>query len=72
VNRPKLVLCDEPTGSLDEATGRDILALLRQVNDEDAATLIIVTHEPHIANAARRRIVLRDGNIAEDEIGEAS
>ncbi len=62
VNRPALVLADEPTGNLDSATGAEIMQILDQLH-RDGHTILLVTHESYIAAHARRRIVLRDGRI---------
>ena len=61
-NRPRLVLADEPTGELDEATGAQIASLLDRVN-ADGTALVIVTHDPALAGRARRVIRMRDGRI---------
>ncbi len=66
VTNPSLLLADEPTGNLDSATGREIMALFDHLHAE-GNTLIVVTHEPHIAQHARRAIHLSDGNIVKDE-----
>jgi putative ABC transport system ATP-binding protein len=63
---PDVVLADEPTGNLDQATGQEILALLRRMNSERGVTLIIITHDPSIAAAATRQIELRDGRVVTD------
>jgi len=63
VNRPAILLADEPTGNLDTATGRAVLELLLAQNREQGATLVLVTHEESLANSADRRIVLRDGLV---------
>ena len=65
VNQPRLILADEPTGALDSATGRDILGLLREVNAEGTA-LVVVTHDPAVARMMDRCIHLRDGRILHD------
>ena len=65
VNNPKLLLADEPTGALDTKTGMQIMELLTQLNRE-GKTIIMVTHEPEIADYARRKIVIRDGEITQD------
>jgi putative ABC transport system ATP-binding protein len=62
---PSLVLCDEPTGSLDSRTGREILMLMRKLNRENKQTFIIVTHNATIATIADRVIRLHDGSVAE-------
>jgi ABC-type lipoprotein export system ATPase subunit len=66
VNRPSILLADEPTGNLDSKTSRDIIQLFRQLNEESRLTLILVTHDQDVARNARRTIVLRDGEIVED------
>ena len=63
-NHPRLILCDEPTGNLDTATGNQILELFRSLNTEDGITLVIVTHEPRVSAVARRVIRMEDGRIA--------
>lgn len=63
---PRVLFCDEPTGSLDQTTGLQIMRLFDELNQERDLTLVVVTHESHIAGLARRRIVLADGTIAED------
>lgn len=65
VNRPAIVLADEPTGALDTKTGEQIMDLLTKLNQE-GKTIIMVTHEPEIATFANRRIVIRDGVISSD------
>ncbi len=64
-NRPKLLLADEPTGELDEATGQAIARLFRRLN-EDGLTIVLVTHNPELAAQARRTLHLRDGRIVEE------
>ena len=71
VGEPAVVLADEPTGNLDQATGTGILALLRRLNQE-GTTLVIVTHDPTVATAMRRRVELRDGRVVSDTRGFAA
>lgn len=65
VNNPSIILADEPTGALDTKTGDQIMSLLKALNEE-GKTIVMVTHEPEIADHAKRVIVLRDGEITED------
>ena len=66
VNRPSLILADEPTGNLDTKTGDEIMGLIQQLHDQ-GNTIIIVTHEEYIAEHAHRIVRLRDGKIEFDE-----
>jgi putative ABC transport system ATP-binding protein len=61
-NRPRLLLADEPTGELDQATGEQVAALLDRVN-ADGTALVIVTHDPELASRARRILTMKDGRI---------
>jgi putative ABC transport system ATP-binding protein len=67
VNDPSIVLADEPTGNLDSTTGKEIMALLAELNRQ-GNTLIVVTHEYNIAKQAERIIYLRDGKIEKEEL----
>ena len=71
---PSMLLCDEPTGSLDSETGKGVIDFLRELNDKDKVTLIIVTHERRVSSVAKRVIQMKDGMIAEtsDEALQAS
>jgi putative ABC transport system ATP-binding protein len=64
VTRPDVMFADEPTGALDIRTGRDMLALLREIVDEDGHTVVMVTHDPAAAAHADRVILLADGRVA--------
>lgn len=63
-NRPALLLADEPTGELDAKTGTEIIALFRQLN-ADGTTIVVVTHDEDLANAARHKVHMRDGRIVD-------
>ena len=65
-NRPDLLLADEPTGALDQATGQEVLALFDELNGQ-GLTLCIVTHDSGVAARARRRVAFRDGRIVSDD-----
>jgi putative ABC transport system ATP-binding protein len=66
VNRPSLLLADEPTGQLDTKTGANLLALFAQLHQE-GLSLIVVTHDPNVAGQAQRIITLSDGEIVDDQ-----
>jgi putative ABC transport system ATP-binding protein len=66
VNRPSLILADEPTGNLDSKTSAEIMDLLGHLNREEGITVVLVTHEPDIAAYAGRQIHFRDGIIVSD------
>ena len=67
VNSPAIILADEPTGNLDSTTGREIMKLFHELNQE-AVTLILVTHEQEVAQQAKRITQMRDGKIVTDEL----
>src|SRR5712692_12100662 len=69
VNQPQIILADEPTGNLDSHTGEDILREFQNLNQERGQTIIMVTHDSHIASYAGRQIVVRDGLIESDSAG---
>ena len=69
INHPELILADEPTGNLDEANENIVLDLFRQLHRE-GTTLIVVTHDPEVAEAAQRTIVLEHGKVAREVINE--
>ncbi|HEY6558394.1 MAG TPA: ABC transporter ATP-binding protein [Polyangiaceae bacterium] len=65
--RPRVLLADEPTGALDTRTGEEILKLLAEVRERDKITVILVTHDPHVAGFADRQVHLQDGRITHIE-----
>ena len=66
VNRPSILLGDEPTGNLDSKTSRDIMSMFRHLNETNGITIILVTHDLNVARNAKRNIVLRDGEVVCD------
>ena len=68
VNQPSILMADEPTGNLDSKTSREIIGLFKRLNEESGLTVILVTHDQHVARNARRKIVLRDGRIVADTL----
>jgi len=66
VNNPSIILADEPTGNLDSKTSIDVLSVFRELNDQ-GITILLVTHEAHLAEYARRIIEMRDGLIVSDK-----
>jgi putative ABC transport system ATP-binding protein len=67
VNSPRIIMADEPTGALDTRTGAEIMGIFQQLNREQGITVILVTHDPEVAQHARRVISVRDGTVASDE-----
>jgi putative ABC transport system ATP-binding protein len=61
--RPKLILADEPTGNLDQATGHEVIELMFRVQAESGATLVLITHDPELAERCGRRLHIVDGRI---------
>ena len=68
VNHPSIILADEPTGALDSKTGDVILDLLKNLHKKEKVTLVMVTHEPYVANMAERIITVRDGKIIDQKV----
>ncbi len=66
VNRPQLLLADEPTGNLDSRTSEEILHMLQVLNETEGVTVILVTHDPGVASHARRVVHIRDGLLVSD------
>src|SRR5690349_10690224 len=63
---PSVLLADEPTGALDSKTSKEIMRILQRLNTEQGLTVVLVTHEPDIAEYAQRTLVMRDGLLVED------
>ena len=63
MNEPKIIFCDEPTGNLDSATGKEIIDLLMDLNKQHDQTLVLVTHDENIARLSHRVIYMKDGEI---------
>ncbi len=68
VSRPKLLICDEPTGSLDSSTAERIIELICGLSRKNGSTLIIVTHDKNIADVCERRFVMSDGILSDAEL----
>src|SRR5262249_48388567 len=66
VNHPALILADEPTGNLDSRTSVEVMEIFQRLNRERGITLVLVTHEPDIAEYAQRIVVFKDGKIKSD------
>ena len=66
INRPRVLLADEPTGNLDSASARDVMALLRETHDERGQTIVLVTHDARVAARADRVLAMRDGAVAHE------
>jgi putative ABC transport system ATP-binding protein len=69
VTDPAVILADEPTGNIDSKTGEEIMAIFKKLNAK-GRTLIIVTHDPEIANHCKRQIYIRDGKIISEKGSE--
>ncbi len=65
VNRPSLILADEPTGNLDSRTSVEVMAILQKLN-ASGITILMVTHEPDIASYSKRNVLFRDGKVIRD------
>ena len=68
VNDPSIILADEPTGNLDTRSSEDIMRVFQSLNQDHGITVLIVTHEPDIANWTRRIITFRDGRVVDDHV----
>jgi len=63
INKPKIVFCDEPTGNLDSESGQEIIELLMEFNEKNSQTLVIVTHDEHVAQRSHRIVHIKDGEL---------
>ncbi len=70
INRPPLLLADEPTGNLDSRTSQEVLEMIRQLNQKEGITIIMVTHDPAVARHAGRLIHIHDGIIVDGAFGD--
>ena len=68
VNSPRILFADEPTGNLDTKMSDEILGIFREINEKEGVTIVLVTHEPDVANSAKRIVKLVDGEIASDTV----
>jgi putative ABC transport system ATP-binding protein len=67
-NNPKFLLLDEPTGNIDSKTAREIMTLIKKLNEEKGVTIIMVTHDQHLAREAKRVVQVFDGVISSDVV----
>jgi len=67
VNNPKIILADEPTGNLDSKTGDIVLNTFKRLNEEEGRTIILITHESHVAEQADRIFYIKDGEVTESK-----
>jgi ABC-type lipoprotein export system ATPase subunit len=72
INRPRLLLADEPTGNLDSRTSEEILQMFRHLNEAEGLTVILVTHDPGVAHHAKRVVHIRDGLIQDGLVPEST
>ena len=69
LNKPTVILADEPTGNLDSKNSKEIMELLKTANEKYKQTIIMVTHDQELAKYAKRIITIEDGKIVKDEVG---
>jgi ABC-type lipoprotein export system ATPase subunit len=67
-NNPPLILADEPTGNLDSSAGKDLMGLIKKLNQTQGTTFLVVTHDPSVARQTNRVLVMADGKIAREDI----
>lgn len=68
INKPDIILADEPTGNLDSKSGKEVMQLMKDMNIDEGVTLVIVTHDPNVGNETDRTIHIRDGEILKDQV----
>lgn len=66
--RPPIIMADEPTGNLDSKSGHEIMTRLRALNDETGTTVILITHDSHLATMGKRIVTITDGHVVNDEL----
>mgnify|MGYP005851270001 CR=1 FL=1 len=69
-NKPRFLLLDEPTGNVDSKTAKEVISLIKKLNREDNVSIIMVTHDQHLAQEARRTVQMFDGEISSDVVNE--
>ncbi len=67
VKQPLVVLADEPTGALDTASSKDVMEIFQKMHREQGVTIVVITHEPFVADFCQRKVVMRDGHITSDD-----
>ena len=71
INHPRILLADEPTGALDQASGKQVMKLFRQLNKEQGVTIVMITHDASVAANADQTLHIIDGEIIENRKGGA-
>jgi putative ABC transport system ATP-binding protein len=69
-NNPKFLLLDEPTGNVDSKTASEVLSLIKKLNVENKVSIIMVTHDQHLAREAKRTVQMFDGQITSEVVNE--
>jgi putative ABC transport system ATP-binding protein len=67
VKKPLVVLADEPTGALDTVSSKDVMQIFQKMHQEQGSTVVVITHEPFVADFCQRKVVMRDGLIISDD-----
>jgi putative ABC transport system ATP-binding protein len=71
VKQPLVILADEPTGALDTVSSKEIMEIFQKMHRERGATVVVITHEPFVADFCQRKVVMRDGQIISDDMAPA-